>query len=147
MFKKAAVHPNIERRYKIYFWLVGELVSDGIMVGIPIAAAAQRRQPKPPGSKFTRLLAWWVSALFVAGTAILLPKAEASANEVVFGTPLFLRIVITLWTLAAVLAAALLGYTFMSWRRKWWRWQGRLSIRWLALRRSLAPYGCIDGIY
>jgi CubicO group peptidase (beta-lactamase class C family) len=98
------------------------------VVGIPIAAAVQRRQPKPPGSKFTRLLAWWVSALFLAGVAILLPKVTATADEVVFGTPLAVRIAVTLWTSAAALAMVLLVYTILSWRRRWWRLPGRVSI-------------------
>jgi hypothetical protein len=102
-------------------------------VGIPVAAAVQRRQPKPRGSKFARLLAWWVSALFLAGVAYLLPGFRQIEDEVLFGTPLAVRIINTLWTVAALLAVALVVFCALSWRRRWWRLPGRVSLSLVSL--------------
>jgi CubicO group peptidase (beta-lactamase class C family) len=99
------------------------------LVGFPIAAVLQRRLPKSPGAKVTRLVAWATSFAFVAGLAASVTGLTDVNGTILFGMPApALSVGLGLFVLGAILSAALVGLTFMAWRRSWWRAAGRLCV-------------------
>ena len=96
------------------------------LIGFPIAAVTQWREPRPRTAGLARLVAWLTWACFLAGLMVLFPALDAT-DDVVFGTPRAIRIVTSLWTLSAVCSLATLAFAGYSWREGWWRLPGRVS--------------------
>jgi CubicO group peptidase (beta-lactamase class C family) len=99
----------------------------GGVMGYPIVAVRQRRQPKPRWSKVARLLAWLASAAFVAGAATMLVGLP-DTNEIAFGVPASVRVAETIWAVGAGLGVILTAFTVVAWRRAWWRIAGRVCL-------------------
>ena len=97
------------------------------LIGFPIAATLQRGQANPAGSKLARLIAWLVSATFVAG-AVMVGIGLQDPSEIVFAVPPAMRAGLTLWMVELVLSIGLVVFAVAAWRRKWWRLAGRVSL-------------------
>ena len=97
------------------------------LIAFPIAAVLQRRQPKRAGSRMARTTAWFASAAVLAGLVMLVRGME-NPTEVVFGLSPALRAGLAVWTIGAVLSLILAGYTWLAWRRSWWRLAGRVCL-------------------
>jgi CubicO group peptidase (beta-lactamase class C family) len=101
-------------------------------VGIPIAAFLQRRQPKPPGSRTARALAWVVSSVSLIGL-LLFGLVMKDPSEIAFGIPALLKATLTVWLAAAVMTMPLVVLVGSAWRRGWWRLAGRVSLTLIAV--------------
>jgi hypothetical protein len=106
-------------------------------LGIPIVALRQRRQPKPPGSRSARTLAWLVCAGFVAGL-VGLAMSMKDPMEIAFGPTPPLAVSLGVWVAASVLTIPLLGLVWQAWRRGWWQRTGRICLTLIAS----AAVGC-----
>jgi CubicO group peptidase (beta-lactamase class C family) len=108
------------------------------LIGIPIAAALQRKQAAPAGAISARATAWLTSAAFVGGLAAFLVGMQ-DPNMLTFGLPTAVRAALTLWVAGAVLTLGVVVFTFLSWRRRWWGMAGRVSLTLVCL----AAAGCV----
>jgi CubicO group peptidase (beta-lactamase class C family) len=110
----------------------------GGLIGIPIAAARQRKQPKPRLSKVARLMAWLNCLTWAAGFGIILADLQ-DAQRIVFGPTRALKLTLNIWVAAAVLTLGSLLFVILAWRRAWWRPAGRVSFTLVIL----GAIGCI----
>ena len=97
------------------------------LVGFPIAAVLQRKQPKPKGAKLARLTAWATSLMFLAGTAACRHRLRRTERHCLCrsngheGRARFVG-------RRVVLAIGLFVSTVRAWRRHWWRAAGRVCL-------------------
>jgi len=101
-------------------------------IALPIAAVAQRGQPKWFFAMLARLVAWTTSLAFLAGLTLLL-VGRTQANEIVFGVPRSMAASFDLFAAGAVLSVALVGLACAAWSRRWWHLPGRVSFTLVAL--------------
>jgi len=97
------------------------------LVGLPIAAIIQRKEPASAASKFARLNAWLVSLLLLAG-CVTVNLGFQDPLEIAFGVAPGVRQGLTLLVAGAVLSLGLVAFTVAAWRQTWWRMEGRLSM-------------------
>ncbi|PYQ95035.1 MAG: hypothetical protein DMF97_17505, partial [Acidobacteria bacterium] len=102
------------------------------LVGFPIAAIAQRGQPKWFFAMLARLCAWVTSVVFLAGLVAVLVGGRR-ANEIVFEVPRAMKTGLALFVVGSVLSAAMLAFAVAAWRRSWWHATGRVCLTAVAL--------------
>jgi CubicO group peptidase (beta-lactamase class C family) len=110
----------------------------GGLIGIPVAAVRQWRQPRPWLSKVARLSAWLVAATYAAGFGIFVARL-GDRKEVIFGLSPYLRVALGLWVAAAVLTLAIVALSLMAWQRRWWARAGRFGLTLV----TLGAVGCL----
>jgi CubicO group peptidase (beta-lactamase class C family) len=96
------------------------------LIGIPIAAVRQRKQPKPGLSIMARAVAWLNCLIWTAGFVTMAAGLQAAEN-IVFGPTGILRVTLTLWAAAAALTLGSLLLGILAWRQAWWRLAGRIG--------------------
>jgi CubicO group peptidase (beta-lactamase class C family) len=101
-------------------------------VGFPIAAIAQRGQPKWFFAMLARLCAWVTSVVFLAGLVAVLVGGRR-ANEIVFEVPRAMKTGLALFVVGSVLSAVMLAFAVAAWRRSWWHATGRVCLTAVAL--------------
>jgi CubicO group peptidase (beta-lactamase class C family) len=97
------------------------------VIALPITAVLQRHEPKRAGSRMARAMAWLTSAAILTGL-IISAQAMKNPTDIVFGVSPGMRTGFGIWTAGALLSLILAGYTFLAWRRSWWRLAGRISL-------------------
>jgi CubicO group peptidase (beta-lactamase class C family) len=102
------------------------------LVGFPIAAVAQRGQPKWFAAMLARFCAWTTSLVFLAGLAAVLIGGR-EANEIVFEVPRAMRRGFALFAAGSVLSVIMVAFAVAAWRRGWWHSMGRLCVTAVAL--------------
>jgi CubicO group peptidase (beta-lactamase class C family) len=110
----------------------------GGLIGIPIAAARQRKRPKPGLSKLARAVVWLNCLIWAGGFGCMLAGLQGAQN-IVFGPTRVLKVSLNLWAAASVLTLGSLLFAGLAWRRGWWRLAGRISFTLVVL----GGMGCI----
>jgi CubicO group peptidase (beta-lactamase class C family) len=108
------------------------------LVGIPIAAAAHRRHPRPLPARIAGAWAWLTCLAWATGFAVFAAKID-EAQRVVFGVTPAVRQSLWIWAVAAALTLVMAAFGVLAWARRWWRPAGRVCHALMLL----AAIGCI----
>ncbi len=111
----------------------------GGLIGIPIAAVLQRRQPRPGLSKVARTFVWTNCLIWTAGFVCVLTALQDAQTTIVFGIARMLQVAMGVLVAASVLTVGSALFGFLAWRRGWWRRAGRISLSLVIL----GGIGCI----
>jgi hypothetical protein len=95
-------------------------------------AAPQAVPPAPVGE---RLAAWtgWVFALLSLVFWVIFTLVMGDLNNLIFGLPAAVNVLLAIPYLLAVLAAGMLVFAVLAWTRRYWTVGGRLFYTLLAL--------------
>jgi hypothetical protein len=107
--------------------MVTVLVFVSFLIAVPISAIRNRRRGVDTEARPARWLAVGVSALlvlFTAGLFIYMGGRQWYTN--VFGVPPFIKALLVLPVLAAVLTIGLLVFSVMAWKDGYWGIGGRI---------------------
>jgi CubicO group peptidase (beta-lactamase class C family) len=122
---------NPRVQWSILIVCIGML--SGGMIGIPIAAVLQRRQPKPRFSKISRACVWGTCLLWVIGFGCVLAAIQEKNMILLLNIPIMLKISLGILAVASLLTLGSLIFGFMAWHRGWWHMAGRFILSLLIL--------------
>ena len=101
--------------------------------GFPPSPAVSPARPAPRSARLTL----WLAAVLLVAFVIALAVVLDNPGEIVFGVPQSLRVALALPLAAAVLTAVSLVFVLLAWRRRYWRWWGRIYYTVVALAAAV----------
>jgi len=112
--------------------MITVLVFVSFLIAAPISAIRNRRRggdakPQPGPARSARWLAVGVSGLLVLFTAgLFIYMGGLQWYTIMFGVPLFLKVLLVLPVLAALLTVGVLVFTVLAWKYGYWGIAGRV---------------------